>query len=156
MKSGYQPENPHTVTVTLSWSEIQKRIEEYGGKRRKKYQKILLHFPEICAMITGGTIIGLESLTLNGYPLGSQSAKGKYKPENLVFVDGPKLRQHVRKYVKARNPNSPAQVINRDLFRRITKQYKELPLSEKEQWDKVARTIQPTWSGINLYLRTHL
>ena len=156
MKSGYRPDNPNTVTVTVPYPEIQHRMANYKGYRQKILFKLVKYLPEFCAILTGGTIIGLESISVTGYPLGSQSAKGKYKPEDVIFVDGPILRQHLRKYFKPHNPRTPQQVVNRDLFRQVSKQYKALSLTEKEQWDKSAKEIQPGWTGINLYMRTHL
>jgi len=61
-------------------------------------------------------------------------------------------RQCLRKYVIPRNPDTESQRLNRHTFRDAVLSWKELPLGEKEYYNRRVLREKKVMSGYNLYI----
>jgi len=75
------------------------------------------------------------------------SIHGRYGGVVFVYRRG---RQHMRPYVKPRNPDTLAQRSRRDAFREAVHAWQAMPADEKERWNSLA--VSRPLSGYNAFI----
>jgi hypothetical protein len=97
-----------------------------------------------------------SEIKIQQFPLGSLAASGKAEIPGAgikVYVQGTgKHIPYARKWVCPRNPQTPGQQSNRNLFKEAMQSWQAQPESIKTQWNLKAQTLG-SLSGHNLYLR---